>query len=58
MIEIYMLGVLVAVVKLASMATIVPGIALYSFASLILVMTTADATLESRAIWEQIGMKQ
>lgn len=58
MIEIYMLGVLVAVVKLASMATIVPGIALYSFACLILVMTTADATLESRAIWEQIGTKR
>lgn len=53
-----MLGVLVAVVKLASMATIVPGIALYSFACLILVMTTADATLESRAIWEQIGTKR
>lgn len=58
MIEIYMLGVLVAIVKLASMATIVPGIALYSFACLILVMTTADATLEPVIIWEKIGIRQ
>ncbi len=54
MTEVYMLGILVAVVKLADLASIEPGIALYSFAALILSMAATDASLENHEIWEQL----
>lgn len=54
MTEVYMLGILVAIVKLSDIATIVPGIALYSFAALILVMAAADAMLDPDIVWETL----
>ena len=51
MMEVFLLGILVSVVKLADMADIVPGLALYSFAVLILVLAAANAALDPRAIW-------
>ena len=36
--EVFMLGILVSIVKLAKMATIVPGLAVWSFALLIVVL--------------------
>jgi paraquat-inducible protein A len=54
MIDVYMLGVLVAIVKLSSLATIVLGIALYSFAALIIMMAAADAALEPHLVWERL----
>jgi len=38
MMEIFMLGILVSIVKLVGMATIVPGLALWSFALLVVVL--------------------
>ena len=55
MTEVYMLGILVAVVKLADLAAIEPGIALYSFAALILFMAATDASLDDHGIWERLG---
>ncbi len=54
MAEVYMLGVLVAVVKLADLATIEPGLSLYSFAGLIVCMAATDANLEPHEIWERM----
>ncbi len=54
MMEVYMLGVLVAYVKLVDMATIELGISLYSFAVLIVVMAATDAALEPHAVWERL----
>ena len=34
MMDVYLLGVIVAVVKLADLATLVPGVAIYSFVEL------------------------
>ena len=53
MMEVYMLGVLVALVKLADMATIIPGVAIYSFGALIITMAAADAWLDPRIIWNR-----
>ena len=39
MMEVFMVGILVSVVKLAKMAKIIPGISLYSFLALIFVLT-------------------
>ncbi len=54
MMEVYLLGVIVAYVKLIDMATIVLGIALYSFMALILLVAAAGATLDSEEVWERL----
>ncbi len=54
MMEVYMLGVLVAYVKLSDMATIIPGIALYSFAILIIITAAADAYWEPDDFWDYL----
>jgi len=55
MTEVYMLGILVAVVKLADLASLEPGIALYSFAALIFFMAATDASLDDHEIWERLA---
>jgi paraquat-inducible protein A len=55
MTEVYMLGILVAIVKLKDLASIEAGIALYSFAALILFMAATDASLDDHEIWERLG---
>jgi paraquat-inducible protein A len=53
MVEIFMLGVLVSMVKLAKMAQIVPGVAVYSLTAFIFVMAAATAAVDPHAIWER-----
>ena len=53
MVEVFMLGILVSVVKLAKMAKIIPGVALFSFLALIFVMAAITASLDSHLIWEK-----
>ncbi len=55
MMEVYLLGVLVAYVKLSELATIKLGIALYSFVALIVVMAAADSSLDPRIVWNRLG---
>ena len=54
MMEVFMLGILVSVVKLGKMATIVPGVALWSFALLIIVLAAATAALDRRMVWDRL----
>jgi paraquat-inducible protein A len=54
MMDVYLLGVIVAVVKLADLATLVPGVAIYAFGALILTLAAADSTLDSHAVWEKM----
>jgi paraquat-inducible protein A len=54
MMEVFLLGILVSVVKLAAMAKIVPGLAIYSFGVLILVLAAASSVLEPRMIWRRV----
>jgi paraquat-inducible protein A len=55
MMEVYLLGVIVAYVKLSDMATLEVGLALYAFTGLIVLMVAAEAVLEPRTIWERFG---
>jgi paraquat-inducible protein A len=55
MMEVFLIGILVAVVKLVGMAQIVPGTALWSFALLILVLAATSANLDPRIVWERVG---
>ena len=53
MMEVFMIGILVSIVKLQGMhATIVPGLALWSFALLIVVLTAAMTSLDLQDVWE------
>ena len=53
MMDVFMIGILVSIVKLAKLATIVPNIALYAFTALIFVLATATASHDPHAIWEK-----
>lgn len=54
MLEVYLLAVVVAVVKLSMMATVDLRMGSYAFFALILVSTWANSTLESEAVWSQL----
>ena len=54
MMEIFMLGILVSLVKLVKMATIIPGLALYAFLGLIFVLAAMAVTLDEHLVWEQV----
>ena len=51
-----MLGILVSVVKLAEMANLIPGIALYSFVALIFVVAGVGAFLDPNIIWDRVDV--
>jgi paraquat-inducible protein A len=55
MLEVYLLGVIVAYVKLSDLATIELGLALYAFIGLIVCMAAAEAALDPRVVWERLG---
>ncbi len=54
MLEVYLLGVCVAVVKLGQLATIVPDPALFAFVALILIWAAAAASLDPRMVWNAL----
>jgi paraquat-inducible protein A len=55
MMEVYLLGVIVAYVKLSDLARLELGLAVYGFVGLILVMMAAEAALDPHRIWERLG---
>jgi paraquat-inducible protein A len=56
MVEVFMLGVLVSLVKLAHIAGVVPGIALWSFAALMLLMAAVAAVFDPQALWARVSV--
>ncbi|MFO7716850.1 paraquat-inducible protein A [Desulfosarcina sp.] len=54
MTEVFLLGILVSVVKLAKMATIIPGTALFSFLALVFVLAAVGAFLDPHGIWAKM----
>lgn len=51
MTEVFMLGILVSVVKLAKMAQIIPGTAAFCFMALIFVLAACMSSLDAHEIW-------
>ncbi|MFZ1536140.1 MAG: PqiA/YebS family transporter subunit [Chromatiaceae bacterium] len=58
MMDVFMLGILVSTVKLASMAAIVPGAGLYAFGLLILVLAAAQASLDPDIVWSHLPLPE
>lgn len=56
MVEVFMLGVLVALVKLSHIAGVVPGIALWSFGGLMLLLAAATSAFDPRDLWTKVAM--
>jgi len=54
MMEVFLLGILVAMVKLADTADILVGPAMYAFAFLILALAGVTACLDPHAVWERL----
>jgi paraquat-inducible protein A len=52
MVEVFMLGVLVSIVRLAHFATVEPGIALWSFAGLMAMFSVVAQSYNPREVWE------
>jgi len=58
MMEVFMLGILVSIVKLGKMATIVPGIAAFAFMALIFILAASLTVLDPHAVWEKIKIQE
>jgi len=54
MVEVLILGILVALVKLSHIASVVPGIALWSFGGLMLLLAAASSAFDPRELWTKI----
>jgi paraquat-inducible protein A len=52
MLDVFMLGILVAMVKLGGMAELVVGVGLYAYIPLLVLTVGAAATLELRTLWD------
>jgi paraquat-inducible protein A len=56
MLEVFMLGIFVAVVKLADMAGIVMGVGAYCVGGLIFIAAAAASSMDLRLFWERIAL--
>jgi paraquat-inducible protein A len=54
MIEVMLLGVLVALIKIAELATVIPGIALYALGALAFVLAAVQASFDPRRLWRRV----
>lgn len=57
MVEVFMLGVLVSLVKLSSSFKVIPGIALWTFGILTLMLAAAAASFSARDVWARLDRK-
>ena len=54
MLEVVMLGILVALVKIAQLATVDPGIGMYAFGATILLIPAIAVNLDRREMWRRV----
>ncbi len=54
MVEVFMLGILVSLVKLKGTSTIIPGVALWSFGGLTLMLAAVASSFNPRDVWKQL----
>jgi paraquat-inducible protein A len=54
MIEVMMLGVLVALVKIADYAKVIPGTALFALGGLVFLLAAIETTFDPKEVWDRI----
>jgi paraquat-inducible protein A len=52
--EVMMLGILVALIKIAELATVEPGIGLYAVGGLIVLFAAIMVTFHPREVWKRV----
>lgn len=57
MIEVFMLGVLVSIVKLNDLADLIPGVALWSFGGLTLLLAFVTSYFDPQQVWAHLDEK-
>jgi len=54
MIQVFMVGTLVSLVKLSHIASVIPGVALYALGGVIALFAAAEAAYEPRVLWARV----
>jgi paraquat-inducible protein A len=52
--EVMMLGILVALIKIAELATVDPGIGMFAVGGLVLLLAAITVTFDQRKVWEMV----
>ncbi len=55
MLEVFLLGVIVSLVKLSDTATILPGISVWAFGALVFVFAGLRVVIEPQEVWRRLG---
>lgn len=55
MVEVFMLGIIVSLIRVSGFAEVQPGIALWSFAALMLLMSGAAEQFNERELWAKVA---
>ncbi len=58
MIEVMMLGVLVALIKIADYATVIPGLALFVLGALVFVLAGMQSSFDPHEVWDRMQWAQ
>jgi paraquat-inducible protein A len=58
MVEVFMLGIIVSLIRVSGFAEVQPGIALWSFAALMLLMAGAAEQFNERELWARVAQLQ
>lgn len=54
MVEVMMLGILVALVKIAELATVIPGVGMFAVGALIFLLAAMVAAFDPEEVWERV----
>ena len=54
MLDVYLIGVLVAVIKLLDLAAVTPEVGLFAFVALMVLMAASSATMDRETVWDRI----
>lgn len=54
MVEVMMLGILVSLVKLAAVATVVPGVGIFAAGGVVLLLAAMSSTFDPREAWSRV----
>jgi len=52
--EVMLLGILVALIKIAELATVDPGVGLYAVGALVMLLAAIMATFDQREVWKRV----
>jgi paraquat-inducible protein A len=52
--EVMLLGILVALIKIAALATVIPGVGLYAMAALVILLAAIKLTFDPRQVWRRL----